>query len=71
MKLGWILLDDMKARQHAKSIRLQVTGTLGVLTVATKKGMIPAVKPLPEMLKTHRFYVADDVLAAALALVGE
>jgi|SRR5208337_1920131 len=71
MKLGWIILDDTKARQQAKSIGLQVIGTLGILTVAKKKGMIPAVKPLLEMLKMHRFYVADDVLAAALALVGE
>lgn len=71
MKLGWIILDDMKARYHAKSMGLQVTGTLGILTVAKKKGMIPALKPLLEMLKAHRFYVADDVLATALALVGE
>lgn len=71
MKLGWIILDDMKARQHAKSIGLQVIGTLGILTAAKRKGMIPALKPLLEMLKAHRFYVADDVLAAALAFVGE
>jgi len=71
MKAGWIILDDMKGRQYAKSIGLPVTGTLGILTAAKKKGMIPALKPVLEMLKTHRFYVADDVLAAALALVGE
>ncbi len=70
-KAGWIILDDMKARHIAKSMGLQVTGTLGILTVARKKGMIPALKPLLEMLKAHRFYVADDVVAAALALVGE
>jgi len=45
MTPGWVILDDMKARQHAKSIGLQVTGTLGILTVAKKKGMIPALKP--------------------------
>ena len=71
MKPGWIILDDMKGRQYAKSIGLPVTGTLGILTAAKKKGMIPALKPILEMLKAHRFYVADDVLAAALALVGE
>jgi hypothetical protein len=71
MKPGWIILDDMKARQYAKSIGLPVTGTLGILTAAKKKGMIPALKPILEMLKAHRFYVANDVLAAALALVGE
>jgi predicted nucleic acid-binding protein len=71
MKLRWVILDDMKGRYHARSIDLQVIGTLGILTAAKKKGMIPALKPLLEQLKTHRFYVADDVLAAALALVGE
>jgi predicted nucleic acid-binding protein len=70
-KAGWIILDDIKARQHAKSMGLQVTGTLGILIVAKKKGMIPSMRPVLEMLRTHRFYVADDVLAAALALVGE
>lgn len=70
-KAGWIILDDMKGRQHAKSIGLQVTGTLGILTVAKKKGMITALKPVLDMLRAHRFYIADDVLAAALALVGE
>ena len=68
---GWVILDDLKARNLAKSMGMQVTGTLGILTVAKKKGMIPALKPLLELLKKHRFYVADDVVAAALSLVGE
>ena len=38
MKLGWILLDDMKARQQAKSIGLQVIGTLGILHGSQKEG---------------------------------
>lgn len=70
-KMDWIILDDMKARHIAKSMGLHVTGTLGILTVAKKKGIIPALKPLLEMLKAHRFYIADDVLAAALSLAGE
>jgi uncharacterized protein len=70
-KADWLLLDDLKGRTQAASMGLPVIGTVGILIIAKKKGLIPAIRPVLNILKKHRFYLSDEVLAKALALTGE
>jgi uncharacterized protein len=70
-KADWLLLDDLKGRTQAASMGLPVIGTVGILIIAKKKGLIPAIQPVLNILKKHRFYLSDEVLAKALALTGE
>lgn len=46
-------LDDRKARQLAQKRGLNVVGTLGILTTATKKGLINLHDALDDLKKTN------------------
>jgi hypothetical protein len=71
IQTDFLLLDDLKARRHTKALGLPVTGTVGVLVIAKRKGLVAEVKPLLEELKKHRFYLSDDIYAEALKLCSE
>ena len=40
-----VLIDEKVARLHAKVLGLNVIGTLGVLLMAKKKGLLNSIKP--------------------------
>ena len=66
-----IILDDRPARRLAQSLKLTVIGTLGILLLAKKKGLIPAVKPLIDGLIEFDFRVAPALYEQLLADAGE
>lgn len=70
-KADWLLLDDLTGRKAAKEMGLRVVGTAGILIAAKRKGLIPKVRPILDVLKTHRYYLSDETLAKALNLAGE
>ena len=39
-----VAIDDLKARKLAKSLDLQITGTLGIIVKAKKAGLIKSTK---------------------------
>lgn len=64
-----ILLDDRAARRVAQDLGLLVTGTVGILLVAKRRGMLPAIRPALEALVAQSFFISaalyDDILRAA------
>lgn len=67
-----LLLDDLGAREFAASNGLLYTGTLGCLTEAKKRGLISAIGPLLQELRTKsRFWIADRLEDRVLRDVGE
>ena len=42
------ILDDRAARRRARALGVDLQGTLGLVLVAKRIGMIPAVRPVPE-----------------------
>ncbi len=71
IKADWLLLDDLNGRRIAKAMGLPVVGTLGILITAKRKGIIPEITAVLEILKQHRFYVSDEILQKALILANE
>lgn len=65
------VLDDAIARRVAETLRLRLTGTLGLLVDAKRAGLIPAVAPLLDKLDTLRFRLAVHTRFAVLKLAGE
>jgi len=65
------VLDDALARQVAETLRLPLTGTLGLLLDAKRHGLVPAVGPLLEQLDALGFRLASHTRAAVLKLAGE
>ncbi|MGE5340825.1 MAG: DUF3368 domain-containing protein [Candidatus Omnitrophota bacterium] len=62
MHPDYILLDDKEARKIAKTIGLNVIGTVGILLLAKKKGLILKVMEEIEKLETLiNFRLSNDL----------
>ena len=67
-----LLMDETKARQVAQQLSLNITGTLGVLVRAKRRGLIPEVRLLMDRLQNELlFFVSPKVRADILRLAGE
>jgi len=66
-----VLMDDRAGRRMATHIGIPMIGTVGVLVLAKRKGLVPSVKPLLERLVASGYFLGDEIIAAALAAVGE
>ena len=66
-----VILDDLKARRLAKVLGLEVTGTLGVLIMAKKAGMLPSIRAAITDLQQRGMWVSPALVAQAIALGGE
>jgi predicted nucleic acid-binding protein len=65
------VLDDAAARVEARRLQLSFTGTLGLILRARRDGRVTAAAPLLREAVAAGLYLADPVLSAALATVGE
>lgn len=66
-----VVLDDALARQVAETLRLKLTGTLGLLLDAKRAGLITAIEPILDQLQALRFRLAGHTRTAILKLAGE
>ena len=67
-----LVLDDLGARAIARYHRQHFIGTVGCLTLAKERGLIPLVAPLlTEMRQVARFWLKDDFVQALLISLGE
>ena len=59
-----VVLDDRIARSKAKSVKLKVVGTIGLLRLAYNKGLINKVKLIQALrkLKEHGFRISDKII---------
>lgn len=46
LKADWTLLDEREGRKVAKSLRLKVTGILGILLKAKQLGVLKDLQPV-------------------------
>ncbi len=65
------LLDDRAARDCAQLFGAKVKGTVGVLLLAKKSGLIPAVRPAIDALLRAGTLLNNVVIREALELAGE
>ena len=65
------ILDDLAARRCAQTLSIPVRGTLGIMLLAKKSGMIPDIEPLLNALVASGFRVDPNILDAIRELVGE
>ena len=65
------LLDDRDARRLAVDLEVPMTGTLGVLLEARRRGTLPALRPHFEALLDVRFFFSPELMEQLLGEVGE
>jgi predicted nucleic acid-binding protein len=66
-----IILDDYRARKVAEKLKINYTGTIGVIIRAKIKGIIPSIKPLLSKIKQTDFRLTNEVEQQALKEAGE
>lgn len=71
IKADLALLDDYWARKFAERRNLTISGTLGVLIKAKKKGMVDRIKPLLDKLIEFDFWIGEDLYRNVLQEVEE
>ena len=68
---GLLILDDKKARTLAQELKLDVTGTLGVLVDATRNNHISSFDQVLKRIKQTNFHLSEDLEQKLLTLVNE
>lgn len=66
-----VIIDDNAAKKTAKFLGLHVTGTLGVLLKAKRKGIIDSVAPVLDELLRNGFYIDDFTKTLVLKQADE
>jgi predicted nucleic acid-binding protein len=65
-----VIIDDLKARKVAKSLKLQITGSLGILVKAKEKGLISKLAPVLKDVQQTDFRISDNILKKDLKCCG-
>jgi hypothetical protein len=61
-------IDDRLGRVVARRLGLRVSGAVGVLVEARRRGLIPVVRPILEELRRHGYWLSDSLFDSALKL---
>lgn len=65
------IIDEIAARKMAKEFLVDTIGTLGILTLAKKKGMIDKIKPDLDCLRENGYRISGKLYQQILADNGE
>lgn len=65
-----LLIDDKRGRSVAKAKSVSVIGTIGILLLAKKRGLIPKVKSLLATLE-QQYYFSKTLIQDALDIADE
>src|SRR5690606_22411860 len=66
-----VAIDDLKARKVAKSLKLKITGSLGVLIKAKENGHVDKLRPLLKEIEQTDFRISENIIEKILKVVGE
>jgi hypothetical protein len=66
-----LLIDDLRARKTASYNGINIIGSMGVLLLAKKKGLIPAVKPYIELIQRSEIHLGQPLMTEVLKVADE
>lgn len=67
----WAVIDDREARRCAIALRCHYIGTLGVITLARRRGIIPSIRGHLERLKQVGLWLSDELIDQVCRKSGE
>lgn len=68
---AFLIIDDLKARKIATTLRLRFTGSLGILIIAKELGIINSIKFYIENIQATNFRLSDSLIKHALEIANE
>lgn len=66
-----LIIDEIKGRKVARKMEVHITGTLGVLVAAKRKGYIEAVKPVISQIQQTNFRISEGLIREVLKKVDK
>jgi len=66
-----VIMDESAGRRELAVRGIAFIGTVGILMEAKQRGLIVALRPELDQLRTCGFHLSDRVYRACLAFVGE
>jgi predicted nucleic acid-binding protein len=66
-----VLIDEAHGRRIAASASLKLIGTLGVLLIAKKQGLIKAIRPITRQMMQEGYALSASVVEFVLQQAGE
>ena len=71
LRAAQLLLDERPARRFAKQLGVPVIGTVGLLLLAKRRGLLREVRPELDRLLSARFFMNQEFYDLVLAEAGE
>ncbi|MEZ4767580.1 MAG: DUF3368 domain-containing protein [Caldilineales bacterium] len=69
---GWTaILDDGAARRCARSLSVPIKGTLGIVLLAKRRGVIDSATSVLDTIRQRGFRLDERLIASALQELGE
>lgn len=66
-----LILDDQKARKRAATLNLAYTGTTGIILLAKKQGLCPAIQPELDALRKAGMWLSSSLYQKLLDIAEE
>ena len=67
----WAVIDDREARRCATALHCRHTGTLGIIVLAKRRGIIPSIRGYIERLKEAGLWLSDELVDQVCRKSGE
>jgi len=67
----WAIIDDLQARRCAESLGCNFTGTVGIIVLAKRKGIIKSVRENLSKLQASGLWLSDTFINDLCRLAGE
>ena len=65
-----LIIDEVKGRKIAKTFKIEIIGTIGIIVLGGKKGLIPDVLSTILHLVNRGFRLSDDLLNQIIEKYG-
>ncbi|MCD4790851.1 MAG: DUF3368 domain-containing protein [Bacteroidales bacterium] len=66
-----LILDDLKGRKEAKQLKLNYTGTVGILIAAKEKGILNSITKIFDEIKKTDFRISAKLIDEAIKRCNE
>jgi predicted nucleic acid-binding protein len=67
----WAVIDDREARRCATALHCRHTGTIGIIVLAKRRGVIPSIRGYIEKLKEAGLWLSDELIDQVCRKSGE